>query len=375
MDLSVEEKKQYQRHLSLPGFGLEGQKLLKESSVLVIGAGGLGCPALQYLAAAGVGKIGIVDEDIVEYSNLQRQILYSHNDIGNVKAEVAAKKLEQLNPFIKINSHVLRFNASNAEALLEGYDIVVDGTDNFDSRYLINDACVLFDKVLIYGAIYQFEGQVSVFNLNNGPTYRCLFPNPPKSNALPSCSEIGVLGVLPGIIGNFQALEVIKVITGLGEPLTGKLLLYDALKQNTRIIGINPNRKSREIYELSDSFSICSTSTNSKTDQMIIEIEPNVFSEMKKNQDDILVLDVREDWEREVSKITPSTHIPLGEFASPSGPELPSEFSTDKKIVIYCKAGVRSRMACEALKEKGFNNLYNLSGGILNWKAEGFPLD
>ena len=374
MELSNEEKKQYQRHISLPSFGLEGQKLLKKASVLVIGAGGLGCPVLQYLTAAGVGTIGIVDEDLIESSNLQRQVLYSQSDTGGLKVEVAAQKLEQLNPFIKINPHVIRFNADNAESLLQGYDIVVDGTDNFASRYLINDACVLFNKVLIYGAIYQFEGQVSVFNFKNGPTYRCLFPYPSKSNPLANCSEVGVLGVLPGIIGNFQALEVIKVITGLGEPLTGKVLLYDALNQKTRIIGINPIPKNREVKNLSDVFFNCPTNKNNITDQMIIEIEPIEFSELMENENDLVVLDVREDWERKVSKVTPSTHIPLGDFSSPSGPDLPNEISVDKKIVIYCKAGVRSRMACEALKEKGFKNLLNLSGGILQWEAEGFPI-
>lgn len=374
MELSTEEKKQYQRHISLPSFGLDGQKLLKKASVLVIGAGGLGCPVLQYLTAAGVGTIGIVDEDLIESSNLQRQVLYSLSDTGDFKVEVAAQKLEQLNPFIKINPHVIRFNADNAESLLQGYDIVVDGTDNFASRYLINDACVLFNKVLIYGAIYQFEGQVSVFNFKNGPTYRCLFPNPSKFNTIANCSEVGVLGVLPGIIGNFQALEVIKVITGLGEPLTGKVLLYDALNQKTRIIGINPIPKNREVKNLSDGFFNCPTNKNNIPDQMIVEIEPNEFSELMENENDLVVLDVREDWERKVSKITPSTHIPLGDFSSPSGPDLSNEISVDKKIVIYCKAGVRSRMACEALKEKGFKNLHNLSGGILQWEAEGFPI-
>ena len=189
MEFSTDEERQYQRHFSLPGFGSKGQDLLKRASVLVIGAGGLGCPVLQYLTAAGVGEIGIVDEDIVEFSNLQRQVLYCHEDIGKLKVEVASTKLKQLNPYIKISSYAVRFNASNAKTLLDNFDIVIDGTDNFDSRYLINDACVLFDKVLIYGAIYQFNGQVSVFNLQNGPTYRCLFPHPPSGNALPSCSE------------------------------------------------------------------------------------------------------------------------------------------------------------------------------------------
>ena len=373
MELSIGEKNQYERHLSLAEIGERGQILLKEAKVLVVGAGGLGCPVLQYLAAAGVGKIGIVDQDGVEASNLHRQVLFTHDDIGEAKVKVASQKLHRLNPYIEIVPHLLRLTAVNTDSIFHGYDIVVDCTDNFASRYLINDACVLYGKVLIYGAIYQFEGQVSVFNFNDGPTYRCLFPEPPKSDILPNCSEVGVLGVLPGIVGSFQAMETIKVIAGIGDVLSGKVLLYDALKQKNRIITIKPNKKNREIVELSDSLYGCSADSQ-LANSMIIEIEPKEFSEMVVNSEDILVIDVREKWERAVSKISPSCHIPLGEFSSSDEPILPDKCSKEKKVMLYCKAGVRSRMACEVLKEHGFKNLFNLSGGILKWEAEGYPL-
>jgi adenylyltransferase/sulfurtransferase len=367
---SIEEKNQYQRHLSLPSFGSVAQGKLKTSSVLVIGVGGLGCPALQYLAAAGVGRIGIVDDDVVEVSNLQRQILFNLDDLGGFKSEIAAVKLGRMNPYIIIETHTVRFDAGNAKTLMDSYDIILDGTDNFTSRYLINDACILFDKILIYGAIYQFEGQLSVFNFKNGPTYRCLFPEPPRATVLPNCSEVGVLGVLPGIIGNFQALEAIKVITEIGEPLSGKVLIYDALTQKSQILSLKPLVKSREITELKENLMNCSSKKN---DEMIVEIKPTDFLEMIKDDKDLLVVDVRENWEREMSKILPSIHIPLGEFSSTEGPNLPID-SKDSNIVIFCKAGVRSRMACESLRDKGFQKLFNLTGGVLNWESEGHPL-
>ncbi len=373
MELSIEEKKHYEKQLSLPEIGEKGQILLKKAKVLVVGAGGLGCPVLQYLTAVGVGKIGIVDEDRVETSNLQRQVLFTYNDIGEAKVEVALQKLVQSNPYIEVVPHLLRLNAVNAESILSEYDIVVDCTDNFASRYLINDACVLYGKVLIYGAIYQFEGQVSVFNFNDGPTYRCLFPDPPKSNILPNCSEVGVFGVLPGIIGTFQAIETIKVITGIGDVLSGKVLLYEALNQKNRIIKIIPNNKNRNIVELSDTLYSCSTNSD-LANSMITEIEPKQFSEMLVKPDDILVIDVREEWERAVSQISPSFHIPLGEFSSSGGPVLPDEFSKEKKVMLYCKAGVRSRMAGEVLLKNGYKKLFNLTGGILKWEAEGYSL-
>ena len=366
MTFSAEEIKQYQRHLSLPGFGAEAQEKLKEAAVLVVGAGGLGCPALQYLVAAGVGKIGIMDDDLVDASNLQRQVLYTHDDIGQPKAAVASNRLSKLNPFVEIVPVVARLTRNNAKDALEDYELVVDGTDSFNSRYLINDACVLFDKTLIYGAIHQFEGQVSVFNLSNGPTYRCLFPEPPPTGTVPNCSEIGVVGVLPGIIGCMQALEAIKVITGRGDSLSGKLLLYDAMSNSTRTLGLSLNPQNREISELPQETTFCEVNEE-KLDSAIVEIEPVELAKMIMERSDLLLLDVREDWERELSRIDPSSHCPLGEFSSPDGPTLPSDFEPGREVAVYCKAGVRSMMACQALEEMGYRKLYNLSGGMMRW--------
>ncbi len=245
--LSKEEISRYNRHLILPGFGVQSQEKLKQSKVLVIGAGGLGCPVLLYLTAAGVGEIGIVDFDTVEESNLQRQVLFTVNDIGKPKAEVAAAKLSLQNQFIKFNTYSLRLENKSALAIFPEYDIIIDGTDNFATRYLVNDACVLLGKPLVHGAIYKFEGQVSVFNYTDrsgktGPSYRCLFPVPPAAGSVANCSEIGVLGVLPGIIGTLQATEAIKLITGIGEPLSGKLMLFDALTMNSTLVKINRNQ-------------------------------------------------------------------------------------------------------------------------------------
>jgi adenylyltransferase/sulfurtransferase len=372
--LSPTEINHYQRHLSLPGFGMECQLRLKKSSVLVIGAGGLGCPVLQYLSAVGVGKIGIVDDDVVDKSNLQRQILFNYNDVGLEKVKVAKSKLEVLNPNIEIIEYCDRFTSHNAQRLLNDFDIVVDGTDNFSSRYLINDACVLYDKVLIYGSIFQFEGQVSVFNYQNGPTYRCLYPTPPSSDILPNCSEVGVLGVLPGIIGNFQALEAIKVITGIGDNLSGKVLLYNALNQKSRIIKLNRSEQLPDNISLSEISQTCSKNTDNMNDSNVNELTPNEASSVIKENEKIILLDVREDWERENSKIVPSLHIPLGEFSFDLQSKLPSEFSVDDHIIVYCKAGVRSRVACDTLASLGFKNLYNLTGGIVQWESDGLPL-
>jgi adenylyltransferase/sulfurtransferase len=369
MNFSEKEIKQYQRHLSLPGFGPEAQGKLKQASVLVVGAGGLGCPALQYLSAAGVGKIGIMDDDVVDASNLQRQVLYTHDDIGQPKAEVAAHRLAKLNPYVEIVPFAVRLTRDNAKEALEGYAIVVDGTDSFNSRYLINDACVLFDKVLIYGAIHQFEGQVSVFNLEGGPTYRCLFPEPPPAGTVPNCAEIGVVGVLPGIIGCMQALETIKVITGTGDSLSGKLFLYDALSNGTKTLSLSANPQSREIGELPEETSFCEA-RGAEVDSAVVEIEPAELERMIKAKPDLLLLDVREDWERELSRIDPSSHCPLGKFSRPEGPSLPADFHPGREVAVYCKAGVRSMMVCRALEAMGYERLYNLSGGMMRWSED-----
>jgi len=368
-ELNEGEVEQYLRHLSLQDFGLESQIKLKNSSVLVIGAGGLGCPVLQYLVAAGVGKIGIVDNDVIESSNLQRQILFDHDDIGSPKAKVAAAKLTRLNPFIKIHPIIERLKKENAEFLFGGYDLIVDGTDNFSSRYLINDACILFEKPLIHGSIHLFEGMVSVFNFQGGPTYRCLFPEQPDSSSIPSCAEAGVLGVLPGIIGCMQAMEAIKVITGRGQPLSGKILSYNSLSNGTRIINLQALPQSREIKELPDSCEPSCSDSSPKIclNKKIVEISEDELREMMAKKKDLQILDVREDWERMQSRIDPSLHQPLGTLVN-SIPVSPLDcLIPEKEVVVYCKAGVRSRMACEALQSIGFNHLFNLSPGMDGW--------
>ena len=368
-ELNEGEVEQYRRHLSLQDFGLESQIKLKNSSVLVIGAGGLGCPVLQYLVAAGVGKIGIVDNDVIESSNLQRQILFDHDDIGSPKAKVAAAKLTRLNPFIKIHPIIERLKKENAEFLFGGYDLIVDGTDNFSSRYLINDACILFEKPLIHGSIHLFEGMVSVFNFQGGPTYRCLFPEQPDSSSIPSCAEAGVLGVLPGIIGCMQAMEAIKVITGRGQPLSGKVLSYNSLSNSTRIINLQALPQSREIKELPDSCEPSCSDSSQKIclNKKIVEISEDELREMMAKKKDLQILDVREDWERMQSRIDPSLHQPLGTLVN-SVPVSPLDcLIPEKEVVVYCKAGVRSRMACEALQSIGFNHLFNLSPGMDGW--------
>ena len=371
MGLTKAEVDQYQRHLSLQSFGLQKQLKLKGSSALVIGAGGLGCPALQYLTAAGVGKIGIVDDDVVDSSNLQRQTLYTHKDIGLPKAQKAAERLSFSNPYILIKAYVERINVENARNLLQNYDVIIDGTDNFSSRYLINDACILLDKPLVHGSIHQFDGMVSVFNLNGGPTYRCLFPEQPDASSIPSCSEAGVLGVLPGIIGCWQAMEAIKVLTGIGSPLSGKLLTYDALSQNIRVIKIDPNPQSREIEDLSSHLEACSPHI-CPSSSGIIEITSSKLAQMIKEEENFQLLDVREDWERAQVRITSSIHKPLGELINSSATFTNEYLDSEIDLVIYCKAGVRSRMACETLKTIGFSRLYNLSGGMDDW-AQSFP--
>jgi len=288
------ELNQYQRHLSLDGFGEENQLKLKRASVLVVGAGGLGCPVLQYLTAAGVGRIGITDDDHVEISNLQRQVLFSHDDEGENKAQVAAVKLAKINPLVTIEPYAQRLTRENCESLFKTYDLIVDGTDNFSSRYLINDACVLFNKPLIHGSINRFEGMVSVFNYNSGPTYRCLFPEQPDPSSIPSCAEAGVLGVLPGIIGTMQAVEAIKVITGIGSPLSGRVLLYNALSQTTRTINLSVDSKNREIDALPEEVIACKSNPSDVQISQIEEISEDQLQQMMGQSADLQILDVRE---------------------------------------------------------------------------------
>jgi len=352
MSLSPEENNQYNRHLILDEIGETGQLKLKRAKVLVIGAGGLGCPILQYLAAAGVGNIGIIDHDTIDQSNLQRQILYSYDDVGQYKAEVAANKLSGLNPFINFEIYLQRLTSEIAIELFSKYDIIVDGSDNFPTRYLVNDAAVLTNKAVVFGSIFKFEGQVSVFNYKKGPTYRCLYPNAPKPNEVPNCSEIGVLGVLPGIIGSLQANEVLKMICGIGDVLSGKLLTYNALTMQQLVLGFQKN-ETIQITSLDTDYEfLCGLPKSS------LEITKD---KLEANLEQYNLLDVREDYERAQYNIG-GQHIPLGELANRA-----NEVSQEKDMVVYCKAGIRSEMAIDILKDKGFTmQLLNLKGGILS---------
>ncbi len=369
---SKEESARYNRHIILPEFGLQAQQKLKAAKVLVVGAGGLGSPVLLYLAAAGVGTIGIVDFDTVDDSNLQRQVLYSIEDIGKPKAEAARQRLEALNPHLKFNIHNTLLTAQNAMELVKEYDVVADGTDNFATRYLVNDACVLLDKPNVYASIFLFEGQVSVFNLKDidgdvGPNYRDLYPVPPAPGAVPSCAEAGVLGVLPGIIGSMQALEVIKVITGIGETLSGRFYIFDALSFESRTFTIkrnpdNPlNGKNPTINELIDYEQFCGVQTAVAP---IKEITAKELYELQISGGDFQLIDVREPHEYDMANIG-AVLIPLNTIA-----ENVHQIDRNKRVVLHCKTGSRSGAAIRQLEKLGFNNLYNLKGGIVNYINE-----
>lgn len=368
---SKEELERYSRHLIIPEFNIEGQGKLKESSVLVVGTGGLGSPLLQYLTAAGVGTVGIVDFDIVDDSNLQRQVLFSVDDVGKSKAETAAKKLKKLNPHIKFNVFNTQLTSENALDIIRDYDVVADGTDNFPTRYLVNDACVILGKTNVYGSIFRFEGQVSVFNhkLKDGefgPHYRDLFPEPPPPGLVPSCAEGGVLGVLPGIIGSIQANEVIKVITGIGEPLAGRLFLFDALNFEMRTVKVRKDPETPEIKELIDYVQFCGLGQNGSTEkndeEMVKEITVLELSEMKKRNDDFQLIDVREHYEYEIAHIDGEL-VPMGQVQT-----YVDQISRDKKVVFLCRSGIRSAQVIRMLEKRHrFDNLYNLKGGILAW--------
>lgn len=373
---SKEELSRYDRHIIIPDFGFEGQKKLKGAKVLVIGSGGLGSPSLLYLAAAGVGTIGIIDFDVVDDSNLQRQVLFGVDEIGKPKVEAAKKRLEALNPHITIKVYNEQLTSKNALDIIKDYDVVADGTDNFPTRYLVNDACVLLGKPNVYGSIFQFEGQVSVFNYTDkngelGPNYRDLYPTPPPPGLVPSCAEGGVLGVLPGIIGSLQALEVIKVITGVGETMSGRFFIFDALNFETRTFKIkrnpaNPlNGENPTIKELIDYEQFCGVKAVEKS---IKEITAKELYDLQVRGENIQVIDVREPHEYEIANIGGEL-IPLATVAANA-----DKIDRDKKVIVHCKMGGRSAKAIHELEEKfGFTNLYNLKGGILGWIDEVQP--
>jgi molybdopterin/thiamine biosynthesis adenylyltransferase/rhodanese-related sulfurtransferase/molybdopterin converting factor small subunit len=361
----------YSRHLIMPEVGLEGQSKLKSASVLIIGAGGLGTPSATYLAAAGVGRIGIVDFDVIERSNLHRQVLYSEHDIGKSKADIARARLLEINPNISVEVHKVRLDSSNALEILGAYDIILDGTDNFPTRYLVNDACVLLGKPNVYASIFRFEGQASVFYAREGPCYRCLYPEPPPPGLVPSCAEGGVLGVLPGIMGSIQAAEAIDLILGKGRPLIGRLLLFDALDMTFKelklrkspdcsVCGPNPTVKQLIDYE-----AFCGVEEELGAE---LEVSPIALKEQIDNGRDIVVLDVREPFEYEIAHLDNAKLIPLGQLAAHA-----NELDTARPIVVYCHTGQRSAQAVRFLNGLGFKKAKNLKGGIKAWGNEVDP--
>jgi adenylyltransferase/sulfurtransferase len=381
LELNNDEVRRYSRHLIMPEVGVEGQRKLKKARVLCIGAGGLGSPASLYLAAAGVGTLGLVDFDAVDFSNLQRQILYSTDDVGRPKLRAASDRLRGLNPNIRVVSHETALNSANALDIFRDYDMVVDGADNFPTRYLVNDACVLLGKPNVYGSIFRFDGQVSIFATKNGPCYRCLYPEPPPPGLVPSCAEGGVLGVLPGVVGTIQATEAIKLILGAGDPLIGRLLLFDALQMKFRTLKLQRDPAcpvcgdQPTVKQLIDYEQFCGITPQVKAaDQGRLPAELEItVTELKERLDrhEVFVLDVREPREFEINRIPGATLIPLGELSKrldelPAGADAPD-------IVVQCKSGVRSAKAVNMLREKGFTRVKNLRGGILEWIARVDP--
>lgn len=377
MNLTPEQYNRYSRHLMLPEIGEAGQKKLLAAKVLLIGAGGLGSPLGLYLAAAGVGTIGIVDFDVVDLSNLQRQILHTHDDIGKSKLDSAERRIKGMNPDTKVVKYPVKISSDNALEIIRGYDLVIDGTDNFPTRYLVNDACVLLNKPNIYGSIFRFEGQATVFMPRTGPCYRCLYPEPPPPGMVPSCAEGGVLGILPGVIGVIQATEAVKLIVGTGEPLIGKLLLYDALKMSFRTLQLRRDKncpvcgERPTVTKLIDYEEFCGVRRGeSRGESMIPEISVFDLKAKLDRKEDFLLLDVREPHEYQIAKIPGSKLIPVGQLA-----DRLSEIESykDKEIVAHCKSGGRSSRAVELLLKSGFKKVWNVAGGISAWSSQVDP--
>lgn len=358
---SPEEISRYSRHFVLPQFGEAAQQKLKHASVAVVGAGGLGCPVLQYLAAAGIGNISIFDFDRVSLSNLQRQVLFSEEDIDQLKAAVAAAKLKKLNSNINITAHHIKLSAANALQMLSNFDVIVDCSDNFPTRYLLSDASILLNTPLVYGSIFRYEGQVAVFNWNNSATYRDLFPQPPKPEAMPNCEAGGVLGVLPGIIGSIQANEAIKLITGVGEPLAGKLLVVDAFTMSFQTIAL-PNKNARQnLSRLIDYDDFCTASLQNTMKEVTVQ----ELKALKDAHADFQLIDVREPHEYDICNLDGDL-IPQGDI-----PHSIEKIAKDKQVIIHCRSGARSGNMVKWLENNhGFTNLYNLKGGILAWAKE-----
>ena len=375
VSLSKEEILRYSRHLIMPEVGMEGQLKLKAAKVLCIGTGGLGAPLGLYLAAAGVGRIGLVDFDTVDFTNLQRQVLFGTSDVGRPKIEAAAEHLRNLNPTIQIDTFETRLTSENALDLFKDYDIIVDGTDNFPTRYLVNDACVLLGKPNVYGSIFRFEGQITIFGAPGGPCYRCLYPEPPPPGLVPSCAEGGVLGVLPGIVGTIQAAETLKLIIGKGDPLIGRLLLFDALGMKFRELKLRKNPECPvcgdhpTVTKLIDYAEFCGLRGEEAPapPTTVPEITPRELKARLDRGDDIYILDVREPHEYQICNIGGHL-IPLGDLASRV-----NELDSSREIVAHCRTGKRSAQASEFLLKAGFRKISNLKGGILAWSDEVDP--
>ncbi len=364
--LTVDEVRRYSRHLIIPDVGMSGQKRLKNAKVLVVGAGGLGSPALMYLAAAGVGTLGIVDFDVVDESNLQRQIIHGQADVGRLKAESARDTVREINPFTEVVLHPERLDSDNAMRVFEPYDIIVDGTDNFATRYLVNDACVLLGKPYVWGSIYRFDGQASVFWAEYGPCYRCLYPEPPPPGMVPSCAEGGVLGVLCASVGSIQVNEAIKVIAGIGDPLVGRLMIYDALEMSYRSVKVKKDPecpvcgKNPSITELIDYDAFCGTvSAEAQEAAVGSTITARELKTMLDGNEDIFLVDVREPNEYEIVSIPGAKLIPKGEFLSGAALE---SLPQDKRIVLHCKTGVRSAECLAVVKSAGFSDAVHVGG-------------
>jgi molybdopterin/thiamine biosynthesis adenylyltransferase/rhodanese-related sulfurtransferase len=376
-ELSHEEIHRYSRHLLIPDVGLEGQRKLKAASVLIVGTGGLGSPVSLYLAAAGVGRIGLVDYDVVDFSNLQRQIVHGESRLGDLKVDSARDRLLDLNPEIRVDTYNTFMSSDNAFEIAEPYDIIIDGTDNFPTRYLVNDLCVLTGKANVYGSIFRFDGQASVFDAQVGPCYRCLFPEPPPPGLVPSCAEGGVLGVLPGTIGSIQATEALKLILGIGEPLIGRLLLYDALDLSFQTVKLqkNPDCKvcgnNPQVTELIDYEDFCGIPAHDHEEGSAgaeWDISAPELAKKLRDGEKLRLIDVREPHELEISHLEGAELIPLGQFASHL-----SDLDSSQEIVLFCKSGTRSTRALEILASAGFKKVKNLKGGINAWALEVDP--
>jgi len=373
-ELAREEILRYSRHLLIPEVGLDGQRKLKAASILIVGTGGLGSPVALYLAAAGIGRLGLVDFDVVDRTNLQRQVIHGTSTVGTLKVESARRRLLDLNPDIQVDVYNEPFKSENARRIAADYDILLDGTDNFPTRYLTNDLCVLTGKPNVYGSIFRFDGQVSVFDARSGPCYRCLFPEPPPAGLVPSCAEGGVLGILPGTIGTLQATEALKLILGIGEPLIGRLLLYNALEMSFEFVKLKKNPQCKvcgphpTVTDLIDYYEFCGVpglEHDAGSAGAGWDISPEELAERLKDGAALTLLDVREPHELEISQIGGATLIPLGQLA-----QRLSELDSAQEMVIFCKAGTRSARALELLVSAGFRKVKNLKGGINAWAEQ-----